>query len=58
MNVSHSVKQCKQLLECRVNRQLQESGKLLNSDPSTFTGTGHGCKSLQLLPYIVPLQTA
>lgn len=55
--VSHSVKQCKQLLEGWAERQLQESGKLLDGDASSFTGAGHGRKALQLLPQVVPLQT-
>lgn len=35
--VSHSVKQCKQLLEGWVDGQLQETGKLLDGDASSFT---------------------
>lgn len=36
-HVSHSVKQCKQLLEGWVDGQLQETGKLLDGDASSFT---------------------
>lgn len=55
-NISYPVIESKQLLQSWVDRELEEAGELLDVDASSFTGAGHGCKALQLILHIVPLQ--
>lgn len=56
MTGSHPVKESKQLLQGGADGQLEEAGELLDCDAASFTGAGHGCKALQLLLHVVPLQ--